>query len=121
MLRLFYLPPEAGDLEKRRARAFARQAGLTDEQGDKMMELARSYVDRIANLDLTAAELKNRHWPNPTPEVMSLLGQLQAEKDQIVASIVASLPAKLGNDAAFKLAQHVQNHVKPKTKVLAIP
>jgi len=112
-----YVRPRAG-LEKRRALAAAASNNeLNDTEIDALLAAAEEFQSRVSVLDRKAAEIKDRHWPNPSAEVMAQLTELQRRKEAIIDEIIDSLPNRLGADGAAKLHNHVNDRVKRKIKI----
>lgn len=123
--------------EKDSIRSYLRQAGLgcqtcqlpnsqkkqqqptTAEEPDidAVVSLADEFWQRVSVLDEQVKQIKDRTWPNPSQEVMSQLQQLEAQKQSIVAEIVASIPTRLSADAVAKLQNHIDTKVKPNVKI----
>lgn len=105
-------------MERRRAKAWAKTAGLDDMRADALLSAVNEFQQQVKMLDLQVKELKDRTWPNPNTQVMAHLVGLQAKKEAIAIEIIASLPSRLGEESAKKLNQHVRDHVKRKIKLV---
>ena len=118
LFRMFNLSQQATGLEKERASSFAEDAGFIGKDNDQLLAVAREFRRKISPLDNQVAEIKDRNWPKPGPEIMEQLEQLQREKETKVDELVASLPSQLGSDAQQRLHSWVNNHVKRRVKLV---
>jgi hypothetical protein len=118
LFRMLNLPQQATDLEKERASSFAESAGFTGKGNDQLLAVAQEFRRKVSKLDRQVAEIKDRNWPKPGPEIMEQLGQLQREKETIVDELVAALPNRLGSDAQQTLHRWVNDHVKRGVKLV---
>jgi len=107
-------------IERARSRAWAKSAGLDEAAADKLIEAANEFNTRVGSLDQQANEIKNRTWPNPDAATMARLTELHGKKEALVTEIVSSLPARLGEQTAGKLRQHVTDHLKRKMKIAPV-
>lgn len=123
--------PEA----KNRIRHYVRQMGLgkcptcpkkavstgtdTDQDIDAFIATADEFQQRVGILDQQVIEIKKDNWPNPSPEVMTQLTQLQRQKEAIITDIVASLPSRLSAKGVEHLRLHVSERVKKHVKIKA--
>ena len=71
----------------------------------------------IIPLDQQAAEIREREWPNPTPEVMSQLRTLQQQKNAAVEGFIAGLPGRLGS-ASSRLSDFMNTVFKRRVKMV---
>lgn len=96
---------------------------LVDKGTDiaNFLAAAEDFYKRVSVLDRTAAGIKNEHWPNPTPEVMNQLAELQRQKEAIVKDVAASLRQRLSANGYNKLIRHMSEHVKRHTKMTPAP
>lgn len=56
---------------------------LTDDDINALLVAADEFVARVGVLDRQAKEIKDRHWPNPSAQVMETLRQMQSQKESI--------------------------------------
>lgn len=105
------------EFEKARSRAWAKSAGFDEAVADKLIEAANEFTLKVSVLDLRAKEIKDRTWPNPGPATMAELTALQEKKEALVNQVAASLTARLGEQTAGKLRQHVTVHLKSRMKI----
>lgn len=85
---------------------------------NSFLNVVAEFEQRVSVLDHRAQEIHDQHGqPNPPPDVLAELDILQRQKEAIVAELIASLPSRLGADGAERLHQHINNRVKPKTKI----
>lgn len=120
--------------EQDRARAYLRMAfecsdcsgqtetrerdSLRESRINAFLAVVREYERRVSVLDRRAREIHALNWrPNPSPEVLAELNELQERKDAIMAELVASLPRRLGTKGKERLQQHINERVKSKVKI----
>lgn len=115
--------------EKRRARSYLQMVfgcgNCSDQERaaskahiDAFLAVVQEFEQRVSPLDRRAEEIHAQNWrPNPSPAVLAELNALQAQKDAIVAELIASLPTRLGVDGAERLRQHINERVKRRTKI----
>ncbi|SRR6266545_1499394 len=90
--------------------------GSEDAYINALLAVGKEFNQRVGVLDRKAQEFHDRYWPNPSHEVLAQLNKLQSQKEEIVAELVASLPARLGASGMDKLRRHIDERVKRKTK-----
>lgn len=88
-----------------------------EQDTNAFVTTAYEFQQRVSVLDQQAIEIKKLNWPNPSPEVMARLSQLQRQKEVIVAELMASLPKRLSASGANKLRSHVSERVKRNMKM----
>lgn len=121
LFRVIGLAQESTDLEQERVSSFVKDTGIEGKDTDRLLAVAREFRRQVGSLDDQVAEIKDRYWPNPGPDVMDKLGQLQNEKEAIVEKLVTSLPSYLGQDAHRSLHGWVNDHIKHKIKLALAP
>lgn len=114
--------PQGTEFEKARSRAWTKRLGLGFDEatGGELIKAANEFATQVKPLDQQAHEIKNRTWPNPDAATMAQLAALQAQKEALVNQIVASLPARLGQEQAGKLHLHMTNRLKAKMKIAPV-
>ena len=93
----------------------------SDGDIDALLAVAEEHHRRISVLDTQAAKIKGRSWPEPAPEVLAKLTQLQAQNDALTADIASSLPAHLSGRGMENLQRYIVEHVKPAIKIVPGP
>lgn len=88
---------------------------------DAFITVAEEHHGRISVLDAQAENIKGRSWPDPHPEVMAKLTELQAQNEALSAEIVGSLPNRISANGMDKLRQYIAEHVKPGIKIIPGP
>lgn len=123
LLRFYGPQPQQEDeaLKQIRIKASAEEAGLDDSHLNNLMAVSAGFVEQVGVLDRQVAEIKDREWPDPSPEVMEQLTELQRQKEALIAEAVASLPTRLGRDGVTKLRKHIHDRVKHKITISAVP
>jgi len=111
-----YTPSHANEIERKNARALARLSGLDDTKVDWLLQSAIDLRQKLNLLDSQAAELKDRHWPYPSNEVLNRLDVLQKEKEAMFDEVIARLPRVFGGDGQQLLSQRIIE-IKKKVKV----
>jgi acetylornithine deacetylase/succinyl-diaminopimelate desuccinylase-like protein len=119
--------------ERNSIRSYLRQAGFgcractgtptaaEEAEINAVIAIADEFWQRMDVLDNQVKEIKDRTWPNPGPEVMTQLGQLQRQNEAITAEIIGSLPRRLGPASMEKLRHHINETVKRNTKTWPEP
>lgn len=119
--------------EKNSIRSYLRLAGLgcqtcfdgsttaDDAEIDAVVAVADDFWQQTGVLDRQVMEIKDREWPNPSADVMTQLGELEAQNEAIVAQILASMPHRLSAATMVKLSRHVNERVKHKAKIYPEP
>ncbi len=106
--------------EQSQGRAYVRRLGLDETGIDTLIAMAEEFYQRIAVVEIQAAEITTRYHPNhlnPTADEKGHLKQLQKRKEEIIDDIVASFPSRLGDDGSVKVNQFVKENVKRKVKI----
>jgi hypothetical protein len=115
--------------EKRRIRAYIRQAGLGKQSCEKypstgigdadidgLIAAAEEFQRRVGVLDLQAKEIRNNNRNSPSTETVSRLKQLQEQKEKITDEIIASLGKYMSPEGVKQLQVHINSHVKAHMK-----
>jgi hypothetical protein len=118
MLRML-MPRQNSDIERRRALAWAKVAGLDVVAANELYAMATEFGKRIGPVDRQITEVKNRStWPDPDEQTKLQLNELNRQKEQIVIELMASLSAKMGASRADILHRHINEKVKRKMKIV---
>lgn len=122
------------EAERNRISAYIRQIGIGkqhckkcpstgsgDTDIDSLVAAAEEFQKRVSLLDDQAARVTNNHLTGTavTPNERLQLGELQNQKEAIVADIVASLQQRLSADGLAKVRQHINDRMKRKIKISA--
>ncbi|MFN2454088.1 MAG: hypothetical protein ABR577_07685 [Pyrinomonadaceae bacterium] len=108
------------EVEKGRAKAYIRQAGIEGADVDALLTAAEEFRQRAGALDAQAASLNIRsHTEHPalSQNDVAQLKQLEKQRESLAEEVIASLPRRLSADGMGKLRQHVNERVKRKTKI----
>lgn len=105
--------------EKIKVQHYLRQSqpGLKDEDINALLAAADEYQAHVGLLDKQAKEIKDRHWPNPAPDVMENLRRLQEQKEARVQQVIASLQHRLSADGLRSIERHIHERVKRRVKI----
>jgi hypothetical protein len=95
--------------------------GLSDVETVALRAVAEEFDRRVKELDESAAEVKNLAWPDPGPEAIAKLEQLQGKREDLVRELMRSLPQRLGAPAAARLNLYVREHVKAGIQMIQGP
>jgi hypothetical protein len=88
---------------------------------DAFITVAEEHHRRVSVLDAQAENIKGRSWPDPNPEVMARLTELQGQNEALSAEMAASLPNRLSSIGMDKLRQYIVERVKPGIKIIPGP
>lgn len=88
-----------------------------EQDTDAFITIANEFQQRVGVFDQQVIEIKKRNWPNPSPEVMAQLTQLQRQKEAIVDELMASLPKRLSSKGVDKVRSHISERVKRNVKM----
>lgn len=111
--------PAEGAQGQNRAKAFALQTGLDDNDAEWLLQDAQKVYQEISKLDRQVKEIKDRTWPNPAAKVWSDLRALQRQKDAVILEQVQSLFAERNPKMTARLQEFVTTEVKSKIKGFA--
>lgn len=103
---------------KDQIRAYTRQMGLTTEDAEIIISIAKEYHQRVSNLDGQAKQIRQPHQPIQSIQVRAQLFRLQEQKEQIFIETINSLSGRLRADGMNKLRQYVNERFKRQMKVL---
>jgi hypothetical protein len=95
------------EVERLRARHFAEKTKLSSENVDLLRLSANRFRVNVSVLDTQAAELKNKHWPKPSSDVLEQLASLQRQKQAILSAAISSLTGQLGDDDKEKIKERI--------------
>jgi hypothetical protein len=102
--------------------SFGQGKGLVDNPDiDALLAVAEEHNQRVSVLDKQAETIKGRSWPDPAPEVMAKLTDLQSQNEAVGAELAASLPNRLSPQGMEKLRQYIVERVKPGIKIVPGP
>lgn len=90
--------------------------GVGDNDIDALLAAAAAFQQRVSVLDAQAKDIKDRTWPNPSPETMAQLTLLQEQKEALADEIIASLPRRLSPGGLQRVVQHINKRLKRLTK-----
>jgi hypothetical protein len=104
-------------------RDFAAQAGVPPDSPDidAFLAVAEEHHQRVTVLDRQAEKIKGRSWPDPAPEVMAKLTDLQSQNEALSAELVASLPNRISPEGMARLRHYIAERVKPGIKIAPGP
>jgi hypothetical protein len=102
--------------ERIRAKIFVGKTGLDEEKNKKLTATANSFRAALAPVAAQVKELKDRHWPNPSPSVMAQLGDLQRQREAILREQFNSLMEQLNDADKEKLNKRIME-IKSKVKM----
>lgn len=99
-----------------------RSKGLADNADvDAFIAAAEEHHQRVIVLDKQAENIKGRSWPDPAPEVMGKLTELQMQNEALSAELANSLPNRISATGMGKLRQYIAERVKPGIKIAPGP
>lgn len=107
--------------DRNRIKNYIRELGpgrdsSTDADVDALMTVAQEFQNEVGVLDEQVQQIKDRYWPNPSPEVMAKLDQLQNQFDLILQEKIALLGQRLTAGGFNQLQHQVKERVKRKMK-----
>lgn len=85
-----------------------QQPNFSDHDVESLLAAADEFMERAGALYRQAKEFKDQYWPDPPPEVMERLRDLQLQKELAADEIISSLPARLSDDGLQKTRWHVR-------------
>lgn len=110
----------SGNPEERRERihGYLRFALGVEGEVDRtaILAVAQEFQREVDVLDKQVALIKDQHWPDPTPEVLTRLDQLQRQFDEVLQRKVALLPTKLTGAGFQQLQGQIRERVKRRMK-----
>jgi len=103
--------------------ATEEEKAATDNVIDALLTAATEFSKQVAPLDSEAKSLKDKHWPNPSSDVMGSLARLQARKDAAVLKLAASLRGRFTGKVkeSAKLERLIHENLKRKIKITPSP
>jgi acetylornithine deacetylase/succinyl-diaminopimelate desuccinylase-like protein len=123
--------------EKNRARAYVRmifgcrdcgsqketpeQKAAAQVEVEALFSIASDFEKHVGALDRQAREIKGQSGAKLDKESRIKLGQLKAQKDTFVDSLMASLPNRLGASGVAKLRRFIKEEFKQKVKIGPAP
>ncbi len=108
----------AAEVDGLRARLLAEKTKLPADKIELLKVAANTYRANVKRLDAQAAEIKERHRPNPAQTAAAQLGELQRQKEAMLSGIISSFLGKLNNDEKEKLNKRLLE-IKKNVKVYA--
>ncbi len=114
---LFRLLSSTSPEEKKELRksTYLKSAGFGPAESVAISNAAYEYKRQIASLDAEVDEIKNTHWPRPSPQIMTQLTEMQHQKEAIIARIVGALQSQLDQYEPAKFRTHIAEEVKRNT------
>jgi hypothetical protein len=104
--------------DRQRLEGYFNMTTLGRMDRDVLINVATLLQQRTAPLTQQAKEIKNRNFPNPSPEVMQQLTLLQRQREAITDELIATIPNRLSASGLQKLRRFTNEHVKRKVKIL---
>jgi hypothetical protein len=86
-----------------------------------LLALVREFEQGVEPLDQRATQLKDAHWPNPSPDVMLQLTELQRQKEALLDQLIITVPQRLQPAGAQRVRAHVNDYVKRRMKLRSSP
>lgn len=81
----------------------------------------QDFQQRIKVLDDQVDEIKWRNWPDPNPQSIATLEELQRNKEMIVMDVMSKIKGSLSKSTAEIFDRRINEFVKPKIKVVLSP
>lgn len=94
---------------------------VDDPDVDVFIETAEEHHKKVSVLDDEAAKIKARSWPDPAPEVMAKLADLQMKNEALSAHLGTVLLSRLSAKGRAKLQHYIAERVKPGIKIVPGP
>jgi len=99
-------------------RAYARQMGLSTEDAETLMSIAKEFQQKVDVLDVQAKQIRQPHQPIQSAQARAQLLRLQEQKEQIVVETINSLSGQLRADGMNSLRHYVNERFKRQMKIL---
>jgi hypothetical protein len=103
---------------KAEIRAYARQIGLSTEDAETLMSIAKEFQQRVGALDRQAKQIRQPHQLIQSAQARTQLLRLQEQKEQIVIETINSLSGQLGAEGMNSLRHYVNERFKRQMKIL---
>lgn len=109
--------------ERGRLQSYCAQTGLANVDLDALFAAAAYYRQRTADFDARAEAVRNAgRKPGADPAaVAAQMGQLREERETVVSEVIVRLPELLGAEGALAVRRHINERVKPRTKIVPGP
>lgn len=104
--------------DRQRLEGYFDMTTLERADRDALINAATLLRQSTAPLAHQAKEIKDRNFPNPSPQVMQQLTALQRQREAITDESTATLPNRLSLKGLQKLRRFINEHVKRKVKIL---
>lgn len=108
---LVFRADEASAAESRH-RALAEELNLSIGEIRAIVLQAQAFAQAADIFDRKAAQIKEKHLPNLTPQDAGELLSLQKRKEALLDAAITAFPRKLGADISDRLRAYVGEHVK---------
>ena len=95
--------------------------GPGDGDIDALLAAAEEFNVGVSALDEQAMSIKDANWPNPSPEIMARLTELDLKRDVLIKQIAISLPLRLSKGGMARVQQHIAGYVKRNIKLTPAP
>jgi hypothetical protein len=112
-----YIRQMVGLGKQKNCQGCRQTTGDGDADIDALIAAAEEFHQRVSVLDRQAEEIKDRTWPNPSPQTMAELTRLQTEQEALATEIAASLPGRLSVGGFARVRDHINGYVKQNIKL----
>lgn len=118
---LFNFFSDRADSERDDLQSYCDQTPLAGVDLDSLLATAAYYQQQVALIDAEAQTIRDRSSIPSNAQVAVGLSSLRAKREAVTMEVIASLPSRLGSEGALAVRKHVDERVKPRTKITPGP
>lgn len=108
--------PAEGKKGQRRVETFARQPGLDDAQANALATEAQNIYKRMSSFDKKIKAIKDRTWPDPPPQVLLQLKDIERAKEAAILEESHALLGRKDAKTSSRLSEFISSYVKQRIK-----
>jgi hypothetical protein len=106
------------EAERGKLRSYCKHSALADVNLDGLLTAARFYKQQVADVDAQAEAVRNGE---PPASAVAKLENLRKMREAIVARVMSKLPQFVGVSGAAAVRRHIEERIKPHTKIIPGP
>lgn len=106
------------EAERGKLRSYCKHSALADVSLDGLLTAAKFYKRQVADVDAQAEAIRDRE-PHSVAAVK--LENLRKTREAIVVGVISKLPQFVGENGAAAVRRHIEERIKPRTKIIPGP
>lgn len=115
---LFNFFADRPEADRGKLKSYCKRSALADVDLDGLLTLARFYRQQVADVDARAEAVRGKE---SHVAAAARLADLRQEREAIVAQVITKVPQFVGKNGAAAVRKHIEERIKPRTKIVPGP